>query len=79
MKNVKMLVSMAGPDESWKPGDCRDVDDTVAEEWHRLGIAIIMPDDEIIVNAEVQEPSSKTVQHDDSAPSKKTGRRKRKA
>jgi hypothetical protein len=49
MKKVKMLVSMAGPDESWQPGDERDVEDGVAEEWKQLGIATIMPDGDAVV------------------------------
>ena len=46
---VKMLVSMAGPDESWKPGDVREVSEAVAKEWQEAGIATILPDGPVVV------------------------------
>lgn len=49
MKKVKMLVSMAGPEESYQPGDDRTVEDAVAEEWETLGIATIVPDETVVV------------------------------
>ena len=39
MKRVRMLISMAGPDESWVPGDEREVADYVAEVWVKTGHA----------------------------------------
>mgnify|MGYP001774940679 CR=1 FL=1 len=54
MKKIKMLVSMAGPDESWQPGDSRDVEDSVAEEWQRLEIATILPSGPAVVEAKVE-------------------------
>lgn len=39
MKTVKMRVSMAGPNESWRRGCKRDVDDAVAAAWVAAGIA----------------------------------------
>lgn len=49
---VKMLVSMAGPDESWKPGDVREVSEAVAKEWQTEGIATILPDGPVVVQGE---------------------------
>lgn len=45
MVKVRMKVSMAGTDESWKPKDEREVEDHVAEEWARLGIAAIVDEE----------------------------------
>lgn len=49
---VKMLVSMAGPEESWKPGDVREVSEAVAKEWQDAGISTTMPDGDAVVQAE---------------------------
>lgn len=46
---IKMLVSMAGPDESWQPGDEREVRESVAKEWERLGMATILPSEPVVV------------------------------
>ncbi len=46
---VKLLVSMAGPDECWKPGDTREVSESVAIEWEVAGIAVVLPEEDIIV------------------------------
>lgn len=51
---VKMLVSMAGPDESWKPGDVREVPEAVAKEWQGLGMATILPAGPAVVEAKVE-------------------------
>lgn len=48
MRKVKMLVSMAGPDESWQPGDTREVADNIAEAWEKADIAMIMPEGPIV-------------------------------
>lgn len=42
MKKIKMLTSMAGPRESWVPGDIRDVEDEVAEAWKARGFCEII-------------------------------------
>ncbi|MFK7695399.1 hypothetical protein [Paenibacillus sp. HJGM_3] len=39
---VKMKVSMAGPYESWVPGDERDVREDIAKAWEAAGIADIV-------------------------------------
>lgn len=36
---VKMKVSMVGPNESWVPGDEREVSAEAAEAWVAAGIA----------------------------------------
>lgn len=63
MPKVKMLVSMSGPDESWKPGDVREVSDSTATAWKAAGIACAVPDSGIVVPAvvvaEKQEPEQK--------------------
>lgn len=46
---VKMLVSMAGPDECWKPGDTREVSEAIGLEWEAANIATVLPDAGIIV------------------------------
>lgn len=46
---VTMLVSMAGPDECWKPGDTREVPEAVGLEWEAANIAMVLPDAGIIV------------------------------
>lgn len=59
MKEVKMLVSMAGPDESWQPGDNRTVEDAVAEEWDVLGIATIVPDEPVVEQPKAKKKAKK--------------------
>lgn len=59
MKKVKMLVSMAGPDESYQPGDDREVSAEVAEEWQAVGIATIVGDTISPVSAEEHEAAYK--------------------
>lgn len=56
---VKMLVSMAGTDESWKPGDTREVSEAVAKEWQEAGIAVPLPDGEAVVRGEAVVVQSK--------------------
>lgn len=42
LKNVKMLVSMAGHDISLAPGDVIEVSDEIAEAWQGAEIAVIV-------------------------------------
>ena len=60
---VKMLVSMAGPDESWKPGDTREVAEATALEWEISGIAAVLPEEDIIIFDDAAEstPATKPV------------------
>lgn len=46
MKTIKMLVSMAGPEEHYAPGDTLSVSDNVAEAWKNAGIATIEDEQE---------------------------------
>lgn len=56
---IKMLVSMAGPDESWQPGDVREVGDSVALEWSRLGLATLLPSEPVVVKDEAMKFKAK--------------------
>lgn len=59
MRKVKMLVSMAGPEESYVPGDTREVADGVAEEWERLGIAMVVPSGSADTAPVVKKPATR--------------------